>query len=286
MTAPPDSNDVLEAIRDVAKRLGRTPSRDEFWELSTAVTPYHITQYFQNWRGALRAAGLEGRSSNTPLDPSDLLTDWGKVVRDLRRIPTRDQYRASGRFSPGVFEKRFGPWSGVPARFREFAGSRPEWTDVVTLLPPVSVSSTARSNSPEIAASCHAAQPMQPHTRHPKLAGRPTYGDPIDFRGLRHAPVNEQGVVFLFGIVARELGYSIEAVQAGFPDCEGKRRVDVDRWQRVRIEFESKNFRDHGHDPDGCDVVVCWRHNWADCPSTLEVIELRTVIGSLGSAEE
>ena len=30
------------------------------------------------------------------------------------------------------------------------------------------------------------------------------------------------------------------------------------RWRRVRIEFEfkSRNFREHGHDPDQCDLIV------------------------------
>ena len=59
---------------------------------------------------------------------------------------------------------------------------------------------------------------------HEKLIGRPIYGDPIDFRGLRHEPVNEQGVVFLFGMVAEQLEYLVEAIQDGFPDCEAKRK--------------------------------------------------------------
>ena len=109
------------------------------------------------------------------------------------------------------------------------------------------------------------------------------YGAPINFRGLRHAPINEQGVVYLFGMVSFELGLIVEAVQAGFPDCEAKRCIDEkrNRWQRVRIEFEfrSRNFRDHGHDATCCDLIVCWEHNWPECP--LDVIELRTIIDRL-----
>jgi len=94
--------------------------------------------------------------------------------------------------------------------------------------------------------------------------------------------------VFLFGMLARELGYLVEAVQQGFPDCEAKRQVDADKWQRVRIEFEfeSRNFRDHGHPPDGCDVIVCWSHNWPDCPPHPEVLELKSVIQALARSEE
>lgn len=129
---------------------------------------------------------------------------------------------------------------------------------------------------------------MSPANRHTKLRDRHTYGNLIDFRGLRHEPVNEDGVVFLFGMVARELGYLVEAVQAGFPDCEAKRQVGPGKWQRVRIEFEfeSRNFRDHGHPPEGCDLIVCWRHNWTECPAHIEVVELSTVIKTLSSSED
>ena len=39
-----------------------------------------------------------------------------------------------------------------------------------------------------------------------------------------HAPLNEQGVVYLFALVARELGFTVEAIGTSFPDCEAKRR--------------------------------------------------------------
>jgi hypothetical protein len=109
----------------------------------------------------------------------------------------------------------------------------------------------------------------------------------MDFRGLRHEPVNEQGVVLLFGMVAKELGYTVEAVQSGFPDCEAKRQIAPERWQRVHLEFEfeSRNFRDHGHSLTGCDVIVCWRHNWPDCPPHLEILELSSLIKSLPTSE-
>ena len=47
-------------------------------------------------------------------------------------------------------------------------------------------------------------------------------------------------------------------------------------WQPVDIELEqySRNFVSHMHDPNKCDLIVCWEHNWPECP--LEVIELKT----------
>lgn len=144
----------------------------------------------------------------------------------------------------------------------------------------------SRTGSPSAETFVDSTAQQTPPAREPtvpKDQDGPMYGNPIDFRGLRHEPVNEIGVVFLFGMVAGELGFLVEAVQAGFPDCEAKRKVGTDKWKRVRIEFEyeSRNFRGHRHPPDGCDVIVCWRHNWPECPRNLDVVELRTVIGTL-----
>lgn len=285
-TALPERDEVLNAIRAAAKSLGHPPSRAEF-KASSGMTEYQVLKHFPSWREAVRAAGLEPHSTNVPIVPEVLLEDWGEFVRRERRIPTRDQYRRDGTYSPSVFERKFGPWSAIPSKFREFAEGKPEWADIVALLP------IERARAPFSAAPVISVQTSPPPSastnhRHSRLDNRPTYGNPIDFRGLRHEPVNEQGVVFLFGMVARELGYHVEAVQTGYPDCEAKRQVDAGKWQRVRIEFEfeSRNFRDHGHPPDGCDVIVCWRHNWVDCPTSLEVVELSSVIRTLSASEE
>ncbi|MGH9568852.1 MAG: homing endonuclease associated repeat-containing protein [Candidatus Angelobacter sp.] len=111
--------------------------------------------------------------------------------------------------------------------------------------------------------------------------GRPVTGPPLERLVMTNAPHNEMGVVALFCMLAADLGYQLESLQSGFPDCEARRQVGPGKWQRVRIEFEyeSRNFVFHHHDPLGCDMIVCWRHNWAKCPEHLEVLELRRIIG-------
>lgn len=287
----PSKDEIVDAIKSVASELGRRPSRSAFMAHS-GITEYHVLRYFPNWNSAVYAAGLEPDRSNVQLEDSVLLEDWASLVRQLRQIPTRTQYGQSGNFSTGTFEKHFGAWSRMPEVFRQFAESKPEWSDVLALLPVTSTSLKSplpKSSIYETSESQGYRQHRSPaRSVHSKLEGRPLYGNHIDFRGLRHEPVNENGVIFLFGIVARELGYSVEAVQQGFPDCEAKRMVAADKWQRVKIEFEyeSRNFRDHGHPADGCDVIVCWRHNWEDCPSHIEVLELCEVIKRLGKSDE
>ena len=113
------------------------------------------------------------------------------------------------------------------------------------------------------------------------------YGDPIDFRGVRHAPVDAGGVIFLFGMIARELGFHVEAMTSGFPRCEAKRQLGPGKWARVRIDFEleSRQFRDAGRNPSSCDVVVCWRDTWPDRPATLEVLALDRILPTLSARE-
>lgn len=127
--------------------------------------------------------------------------------------------------------------------------------------------------------------------RHGALAGgqapcgRPVvYGEPLGLAAMAHAPTNELGVLFLFGIVAADLGFRVDRLQAAFPDCEAKREVAPGKWELVFIELEiySRNFKLHRHNPRGCHAIVCWKHNWPDCPEWLEVIELSKIVKRLG----
>lgn len=91
---------------------------------------------------------------------------------------------------------------------------------------------------------------------------------------LQYAPKNEIGVVYLFAHVARKKQFRIEEIRPQFPDCIAYRRSgDKEKLVRIEFEYKSSSFKAHGHDPKKCDCIVCWHHDWPDCP--LEVIELR-----------
>ena len=110
---------------------------------------------------------------------------------------------------------------------------------------------------------------------------RPTYGAPLLLPEMAHAPTNELGVMFLFGALARRLGFVVHRIRGKYPDCIAVQETAPGVWQRVRIEFEydSRNFVKHRHRKDGCDVIVCWKHNWKECPEWIEVVELEKAIG-------
>jgi hypothetical protein len=276
-----DKQHILNSIRTIARQLGRRPTHTEF-VTRTGVSLYFVLKFFPRWNDAVRTAGLETYLLTARIPDHALLEDWGKIVRRNRKIPACRTYERQGKYGRPTMVKRFRGWLAIPQAFRHFARGKRHWADVVALLPDpktltskVNAKHSANKNSP--------SPIVQNKVRHLQLPDRPACGNPIDFRGLLHVPVSEQGVVLLFGMVAKELGYLVESVQTGFPDCEAKRRIAPDGWQRVRIEFEfeSRNFRDHGHPTNGCDIIVCWRHNWPDCPENIEIVELSSVIKSL-----
>ena len=100
------------------------------------ISEHSVSQFFPSWNAAIRAAGLPPYTLNLRLDDRELLEDWGCAVRRNRAIPARRTYRHLGKFDHRTFERRFGPWSQLPEVFRNFAQDKPEWADVLALLPP------------------------------------------------------------------------------------------------------------------------------------------------------
>jgi hypothetical protein len=285
----PDKKHILNSIAAVAKQLGRPPSRSEFLSRS-GISLHSVMQSFPSWTQAIQAAGLNPYTPNVRIDETSLLEDWGKIARKNKTILKnratlpRHIYRRQGKFNPHTLASRFGGWTSVPRAFRKFAQGKREWADILALLPAPAARPLFSNAALSPSESSLSPIPSKA-SQHPPLKGRATYGNPTNFLALRHEPVNEQGVVLLFGMLAHDLGYRIEAIQKGFPDCEAMRQIAPERWQRVHIEFEfeSKNFLNHGHPLTGCDVIVCWRHNWEDCPQHIEVLELSALINSAAS---
>ncbi len=271
---------VVEAARGAAAAAGRPISRGDF-ERATGISQYHIYRLFPDggWSEVKRLAGIDRHpKANEPLSDDRLLGAFHDVVRERGEIPTWALFASRSRVSADVLRKRFGGLQGTLIRYRDWLLLNDPSSQLLDAL-----QARTHNESPPPPMALGAEGDAGSLWNPPGKVAGPEFGPPINFRGLRHAPINEQGVVFLFGMLAYELGFIVEAVHASFPDCEAKRAIDKQRqrWQRVRIEFEyeSRTFRDHGHDPAGCDLIVCWEHNWQDCP--LEVVELRRAIAQL-----
>jgi len=269
-----DREAIVKEIKRIAVEIGTgTVSRSQF-KSKSGISEWQIYKHFDTWNEAVEAAGL------TPIDVSrindtDLFREMKDVFVKFGGVCTRTKFHKLSRYSADVYKKRFGKWNDILLSFKDWLKESGEDFPFLNQLPSVTNLHKVEEGIP--------TKKRKIETVSWNSIGTITYGTFLNFRGLQHAPVNEQGVVFLFGMVCFELGFVVEAVRTSYPDCEAKRRVNRkrDEWERVRIEFEyySSHFRDHGHDPNGCDVIVCWHHNWPECP--LEVIELKTVIQSL-----
>jgi hypothetical protein len=268
---------ILQEILRVARTISPKPLTKAAFKRESEISESKVLYYFGSWNQAVEAAGLQPNPKGIPvtgykrLSGEELLEEIGNLWRNFGRRPTEAMMNSKGQFTVKPYRSRWGTFNaaieayvkkyGEPQNFEGIAGEVEKSSKKVPVIIP---------------------KTFKPLPTAEKKRGI-IYGEPIDFRGLRYAPVNEQGVVYLFGLVSRELGFLIESIRTDFPDCEGKRCLNPEgtRWQHCRIEFEykSSNFAEHGHDSEGCDIIVCWIHDWADAP--IEVLELKSAINLL-----
>lgn len=273
---------VLAGLKKCAKKLGRTPTYTEIWH-TAKISKYQIKMHFGTLAQAYGEAGIVSRGAGHRLDTVTLLEDWAHLTRKLRRPPSFMEYRKAGQFGANSFLNRCGAWSRVGERFRALMKAHQkesEWADVLKIIAAWEGRTTAEGRRKMQASPSERVIHDEPQPRRKIRPDRPIYGPPSMLCGLRYDPVNEAGVMYVFGRVADKLGFEVERIQTAFPDCEALREVSPGKWQRVKIEFElfSRNFLEHQHDPKGCDIIVCWIHNWPECPEHIEVIELRRIV--------
>ena len=115
----------------------------------------------------------------------------------------------------------------------------------------------------------------------PKPKEEVAIGEPLDFEGLTNAPMEENGVIFLFGKLHERMGIRIKAIRKGFPDAVGEVWVKGRLYPRtIEFEYKSSSFPSHHRKEDWpkCDIIVCWEHDWKECPENIFVIELKKEI--------
>ncbi len=106
-------------------------------------------------------------------------------------------------------------------------------------------------------------------------------GQPMELGVMRWTPTNEMGVVALFIEYRRQLGFPIvEIIRTNFPDAVVFQECAKGYVRRyIEFEYRSSGFKSHLKSKRRCHYVVCWEHDWKDCP--LPVIELRQQIPTI-----
>jgi hypothetical protein len=263
--------EIVAEIKRISSKLAVSHLTQKDFARNSKTSISTVCGIYGSWNRAIEASGLEAVRHFIPehheIPEQELMGEMIRLTRELRKKPSDREMQALGKFSPKPYRKRWGSF----VKGREMAYRKLGYPDLNNVV--AEIANTTTLPKPVIV----------PNTIKPKEARarkKVQFGEPIDFRGLRFAPINEQGVVYLFGMISRELGFLIESIRTEYPDCEGKRCTDKseNRWEHVLIEFEYKSnqFREHGHSPEGCDLIVCWIHDWEDCP--IEVLELRSAI--------
>ncbi|HEY2913828.1 MAG TPA: hypothetical protein VGK21_10750 [Candidatus Angelobacter sp.] len=298
---------IIDAVRNCAEKLGHVPSRNELTR-DAQVSPKKIRWHFGTYTRLLRECNLEKRGGGTKLDMDSLLRDWAGMVRDLKKLPSLTEYEQFSKYSITPLITRFGVWAQVPYGIQQYIrdqGRTEEMKDVLEVIAlqgrdvrPGRSLRTLRQGPDDVARAetlgledgpdnvispgQHDAEGATNNEAGGTADG--VYGSLLRFGPMVCAPTNEQGVLFLFGAMAETLGFAILKVGTAFPDCEAFRILPGDRVElvKVEIEFESRNFLKHLHDAKKCGLIVCWRHNWPECP--LPVIELKKAISNQRSA--
>jgi Homing endonuclease associated repeat len=280
-----NKEEMTALLKAYADKLGRVPSFPEL-QAATGITNRAMRSNFGNYTHMLEACGMERKGAGFRIGMNTLFMEWAGLVRKLGKLPTLMEYTVNSQYSVRHSVRplmaRFGGWKRVPTGLYYYAkkqGLDVEYKDVLDVM-----AAEAKLEPGQDAGEQPTTMPPRESggliTRPPGiLLDRPVYGPPLLTSPLNCEPTNEAGVIFLFGALAQRLGFCVTRLQGAFPDGEALREMAPGRWQRQLIEFEheSRNFLLHLHEPADCDLIVCWRHNWEDCP--LEVLELKSVVG-------
>jgi hypothetical protein len=238
--------EMISTIKQMAEESGHVPTMTEMLK-EKRLTQYDVRKHFGVYASALHACGLQGTGSGYETTMRQLFTDWAEVSRRTGRVPTVGDYELHSRYSLKPLMRQFGAWPRVAAGMAQYARENGLEEDGKDVLEVVATHLEAQRKDPKTS-KWSAQRILRPGLR----KGEPIFGAPTVNAHLMLSPTNEQGVVFLFGAVARKLGFVVMRIQTEYPDCEALREMAPGQWQWVKIEFEyeSRNFLLHGHHPD------------------------------------
>ena len=263
------SKDACRAeILRVASLISPRPlTRESFQEHSNiSVTPIK-----RLWGGSLKKAFQECGAKlsehifeETPFE--NLAQEFLSVAIEVKRVPTLVQLKRRSKHGVYSFQGKHGGYDSFKMRAINYLlSNEPSKLGELKLL---FENELLRLNGNQTISK------IRPHE----------HGSMLGFRAFAHVPTYEQDVVGMFSAIAHEIGFEIISNRSAFPDCKANRKIEGssrNRYKECLIEFEfrSSDFKLHKHPVNGCDLIVCWEHDWKDC--SLEVLELKNAIQNL-----
>jgi hypothetical protein len=188
--------DVIKAARETARRIGVDTLRREDFVRETGISLHRVYSLFpeEGWRGVLGAAELRVALQNVPISNDDLLTEFHRVVSEIGRIPTWAVFHVHAKVARETVSRRFGGLQGTLTAYRDGLLTKYPDSPILELV-------QAKSRHAIPVPPSFGVNSITAHgTSWGKIQG-PEFGPPLNFRGLRHAPINEPGVVYLCGVI-------------------------------------------------------------------------------------
>ena len=268
--------ELIAAAQAMAQQLGTRRLTEGKFLKAHRIHRKGIYRLFRSWGALCQEAGLKPPAPRRFFPDDRIFSAMHDAFIAAGGVPSRLELARMMSISLDTVHRRSGTWAQALSDFIVWAKENaPDFPYVGEVQERIAFLQRTKRSPTRYRRRTQPEKNFNPPWR--TVGGR-LCGDPLHDGAMLHEPTNEHGVLVLFGMLARELGFLVETVTPTFPDCTAKRRVGPKQWEGVRIEFEyrSRNFAAHGHDPKGCDLIVCWEHDWPDCP--IEVLELRAAM--------
>jgi len=104
---------MMAAIKECAENLGRVPSQTEAMKMKGLTVPM-IRRNFGTYNQFLGVCKMEGRKQGQKYGTEQLLLEWARVTRKLKKIPSVVAYEQLSDCSETPFSVRFGKEEILP----------------------------------------------------------------------------------------------------------------------------------------------------------------------------
>ena len=129
---------IREAYEKLRKQLGHKPSKDKFYE-ETNVTDYYVIKFFRTFSNLVKEIGDVPESFlKAGKSDDEFMIPYGNMIKQLGGIPsTADWLHNNGKPVVSSYRKKFKliKWENMVTVFYNYACDRPEWTEVIALIP-------------------------------------------------------------------------------------------------------------------------------------------------------
>lgn len=126
--------DLLEDIKEVAKRIRKNTVTIDEYEKHGKYHPSTLQRRFKSWFLALEKAGLEMSRSTIGISNDELFQNIKNIWMALERQPKYSEVKSSfSKYSARTYEKRFGSWRKALEAFINYINEENEEVDEIQL---------------------------------------------------------------------------------------------------------------------------------------------------------